>query len=455
MVYRGQKGSLVNMDLTTNNILVGPDEGSLFSGNPDTFILGPLNSGYADGTKDLWAIALTGTPTVAFMEGLQNWQPSPAQIQEQLNALGLATEATQQTVASHTLSTANNVSTVNTTLGTPAQKSDVNQVNTTLGIPAQKSDVNQVNTTLGVPAQTADITTMAGGKSLATINTTLGVPAQTADVGALHAAGKTIAVESSLTGVPALRLVTNLGFNTAQALAGGANINLLNNAVITQQGLQLILWLEFATPTPTISFAELRFIWTDGTSGLSGPTESLELPGGQSAFCVFIGDVPARSQQLTVKLTNLDPALILSYSWAINQISHPVYQLRVAENNLVNVWNFTRPAGAPLDKILCSASPTITVGTPQDRLAATWTGRASFNIDNSGQANPVIVSLKDPANLYSPAGSDILYGPYTIPAGGQQTVEVGLPNGPVLVHMINAGTTGTIAPTVNLTRIDD
>jgi len=82
-VYAGQKGALVNLD-TANTILVGPVEGALFSGNPDTWLLGPLNSVICDGTKDYWGIALTGNPQVLFIPNVILWNPSPAQVQAQL-----------------------------------------------------------------------------------------------------------------------------------------------------------------------------------------------------------------------------------------------------------------------------------------------------------------------------------------------------------------------------------
>lgn len=144
VIFRGQKGALVNLDTTTNSILVGPDQGAMFSANPECFVLGALNSVMMNATRDWWAIALTGNPEVAFMEGATNWNPSPAQVQEQLNALGLATEATQQIVKTNTSNTATNV----TALHAPGSTIAVESSNT--GVPLLRFANNLNNGISGV-----------------------------------------------------------------------------------------------------------------------------------------------------------------------------------------------------------------------------------------------------------------------------------------------------------------
>jgi hypothetical protein len=83
IVYKGQKGALVNED-TVNTVLVGSEQGVLYGTDPDTFLIGPLNAVICDGTQDYWAIAITGSPQVQFMPGITQWAVSPIQI------LGLA-----------------------------------------------------------------------------------------------------------------------------------------------------------------------------------------------------------------------------------------------------------------------------------------------------------------------------------------------------------------------------
>lgn len=414
VIYRGQKGALVNLDTTTNSILVGPDEGAMFSGNPECFILGALNSVMMDATRDWWAIALTGSPVVAFMEGANNWNPSPAQVQAQLNALGLATEATQQTVASHTQTTANNVATVNTTLGVPPQKSDVNQVNTTLG-----------------------------------------VPAQTADVGALHAPGSTIAVEASNTGIPLLRFAQNLNNATSQVLPAGTKVTLVNNVAVIQPSFEFVLWTQFLL-APALPFARLIISWKDSTGNFLTQADSVVVPGGTGAFAIFYITGPIRGEFMKVELQNLDAANALTYSFTDNQTSHVYEELRVLEVNGVAVSGFTRPGLDPTVGVLGSMGAPITPTSTLTRLPCVWAGTAMLSVDNQAGANAAKISISDPGgnganSLYNTAGAAD-FAAFVVPAAGTLNQEIALPNGPVIFNVTNLGGAGNISPGIQLTR---
>jgi hypothetical protein len=73
----------------------------------------PLGSVSLDGSQSWYARTTTGGVVVelAILPGATQWTPSPAQVAEQLSALGLALNTTLETT--------------NTTLGTPAQTGDV------------------------------------------------------------------------------------------------------------------------------------------------------------------------------------------------------------------------------------------------------------------------------------------------------------------------------------------
>lgn len=73
----------------------------------------PLGSVSLDGSATWYARTVTGGVVVqlAILPGATQWTPSPAQVAEQLSALGLALNSTLETT--------------NTTLGTPAQTDDV------------------------------------------------------------------------------------------------------------------------------------------------------------------------------------------------------------------------------------------------------------------------------------------------------------------------------------------
>lgn len=402
LVYRGQKGSVVNMDLTTNNILIGPDEGSLFASNPDTYELGPLNSGYADGTEDLWAIALTGNPVVAFMPGLEGWQPSPAQIQEQLNALGLATEATQQIVKTNTQDTATNVGTVNTTLG---------------------------------------------------------VPAQTADIGNLHAPGKTVAAEVAATGAPALRLSTALAHNINQSLVGAGVVTIANNIAITQTSFQFFIQAHLPSGAGTVPFAKVRFIWGDSATTLTTAFDEFFVTLGNGVDILTSIQGPLRGDLLDVDITNLDPAQTMTYGYGLSQTSLPLTTNRILEltatgvSPIVGVITFARPGGSPSAGVIASSNPAIAATASTSRLCPVWAGRAVLNLDNIANANSCTATLTDPASLYSGSvgGS---FGSFTAAAGAAINQEIALPNGAVLLNLKNNGATGSISPNVMLTKLE-
>jgi hypothetical protein len=398
IIYRGQKGALVNLDLTTNNILVGPDEGAMFSSNPECFILGPLNSVMMDASRDYWAIALTGNPPVAFMEGASNWNPSPAQIQEQLNALGLATEATQQVVKANTQNTATNVSTVNTTLG---------------------------------------------------------VPAQTADVGALHAPGSTIAVEASNTGIPLLRFAQNLGHNTSQVIPANTTANLVPVTPVVQPSFEMVLWTQFVL-APAQPFGRVLISWEDSTGNFLTQADSTVVPGGTGAFAIFYITGPIRGEFMKVQLQNLDAANALTCEFTVNQTSHIYDELRVLEVNGVAISGFTRPGLDPTTGVLASLGPSINPLATITRLPCVWAGPAMIDVDNQAGANACKVSISDPggngaSSLYNTTGTAD-FAAFNVAAGATQNTEVSLPNGPITITVTNLGSTGNISPGVQLTR---
>lgn len=87
-------------------------------GISNSFPVQPLGSVVVDGSRQLWGFCPTKTVTLTVAPGGTNISPSPAQIQEQIIAAGLATEATQQQVKAGVNNTV-------TTLGTPAQDGTV------------------------------------------------------------------------------------------------------------------------------------------------------------------------------------------------------------------------------------------------------------------------------------------------------------------------------------------
>jgi len=103
-------GIIANLDLT-QTIWYAP-ETPVTAQSDSMPALGAVG---VDGSRDLWASTLSSaTAVVQSMPGATSWAPSPAQISASLNALGLATEATQLAVAGNTGTVAANTAGVAT-----------------------------------------------------------------------------------------------------------------------------------------------------------------------------------------------------------------------------------------------------------------------------------------------------------------------------------------------------
>lgn len=99
---------VVNRDLV-NAVGYGPSD--VAGANPNEYsIVDALGSVTLDGRSDIFAFPLTGSAVLDVVPGAGNWTPSPAMAAQQINALGLAKDATlgspaqdptSQTIAGH------------------------------------------------------------------------------------------------------------------------------------------------------------------------------------------------------------------------------------------------------------------------------------------------------------------------------------------------------------------
>lgn len=97
VVYGGDGATLiVNRDLV-NQVIYGDQ--SIVGDNSNSYsIIDPLGSITVDGQSDVYALGLSGNPTINVTNGAASWTPSPAQIAAQINALGIP-EATAAFIA--------------------------------------------------------------------------------------------------------------------------------------------------------------------------------------------------------------------------------------------------------------------------------------------------------------------------------------------------------------------
>lgn len=388
---------LVNPDIV-NNIYIGNDPGSQVIAVP------ALGSVTLDASKhDIWVSTNGGTFTVNayLMPNGSNWVPSPAQVAAQINALGLAKDTTL--VTNNTLT-----STINTTLGTPPQKSDVNQVNTTLGIPSQTADVIGLTTN----------------------------------------------------GIPPLRGTDNLGTATAQTIATGVNATLVSGLSITKPGFEAVFQLNLPAAAGTVPFAVLQVLWQDSNTGLQVGSKQYILTSGNgpSNVLTYYLSGPCRGNQIVLKLRNQDPAQTLTVTWAFNQTSHTYLTDRLLQATYAATApiTFTNPNGNPSKGLLFSSTPSIGPNANVSRLCAASNAKVKLMLDNTVQANAAAVQINTPSatGLYDEASAPTVLFKTTAAIGGQGGGEWQMPNGAVVIQIFNQGATNTIAPNVTITIVE-
>jgi hypothetical protein len=385
---------LVNTDIT-NQIFVGNDPGTQPVPVPP---LGSIAVG-ADNSHDTWVSTGSASYTVQALllpNGTQ-WTPSPAQVAAQISALGLATATNQSTQI-----------TQGTTLATN-QGTQIAQ-GTTLN--------NSVNAT---PNSTA---------ALIATGSAAGTPG----------------------GVPLLRYTNQLGNGSGKTLAGAASVNLITTMAINQPGYEMTITCNMPASSGTIPFASLVFNWIDSVTGIAVKSAYFIVTAGNgpSNALQFYINGPSYGDQLTVQLTNLDPSITLTYTWVLNQTSH----VHLVDNIIQPAYaatgpnGFSNPGGTPGLGMLAIAHPSVGFGTNLDRLLAVYSGKIQLTIDNTGNSSAMTVALDDPTgSLYSNIATQVGVI-QNIAAGGEYTVEVALPHGPMLLRLHNAGTSGSITPGV-------
>lgn len=259
-------------------------------------------------------------------------------------------------------------------------------------------------------------------------------------------------------GVPLARKPNGVGSgSSAIAASGHATIA---TGTIDQPSFHMLIGLSYPDLLATIPFGQLQIQWTDSASGFTVAPDWVALIGGANltlSFAYICG--PARADTVTVKLFNLDPSEILSYSFGMSQTSHMYPRLRVQQVDRQTVPVFTNASFQTQYGVIGSVNTTVGTSSTLSRLMAAVNGRAIFNCDNVGNAVGVTVRLVDPGvivpggNLYGVAGSGIIAS-MGVGTANPVNTEVALPNGPVVLQVVNADATHTVQPMTTLTAID-
>src|SRR5256885_320474 len=329
---------LINRDIV-NSVLYGPREITAQNYNAYS-VIDALGSITVDGDSDIYAIPLAGSPTVDVVQGAANWTPSPALVAAQINTLGLAKDTTLATTNANTASTASNVNTVNSTLGTPAQRLDVQGL--TIG---------------GTPG-----------------------------------------------GVPLLRDTINLANSTALSLPANAATTLLSNTIIETPSFEGVFSFWMPAATGTIPFAVITMNWQDSFTGLQVGRKAYVVPfgnGSGNAVTVYVSG-PVRGNQLTLTVSNRDPAQAGSMTYAFNLTSH----LYLFDKLLQPLYPATAPngfaqgAGNPPNGLLFASSPPVGAGggTTVTRMTAASNAKCKFSLDLGGAPNGLNVTISTPSS---------------------------------------------------------
>lgn len=258
--------------------------------------------------------------------------------------------------------------------------------------------------------------------------------------------------------VPLARNSTGIG-NNSSSLAGGTKTNIISNVAIDQPSFQMLIGLEFTTLTATIPFGKLRFLWTDTASGFQVDPDWCVLSAGFNAMDFVYISGPVKADQLTIELTDLDPAQILFYDFGISAVSHVYDRFRVQEVGQPTVPGFTRAGQNNQLGVLGSVGALLAVSSTTDRLCSAWGGQAAINVDNISGAGIVQVRVIDPGII---AGGSPLYGlsgtgtiwSADVASGAVANGEFALPYGPVVIREINPNSSTTVQPTTTLMRLE-
>lgn len=438
LVYTHQAGCIVNMDLT-NSILVGLEEGSLFPGDADTFVLGPLNSVAAVGNLNYWAIALSGTPEAAFMPGITNWSPSPAQVQEQIQALGLATEATQQIVKTNTATTASNVGAGNSLLSTGIALPVGAAKDTTV------SGVTSVlNTGIALPVGAAKDTTVSGVTSV--LNTGIALP-----VGAAKdttVSGVTTAVGGLATSIPAnianqgaplLALSTNVANPGAQTWTASQS-RTYGPSNFGQISYEISLSLQ-SGPGESNPFFGLYFTWTDPVSGLIIDQDTWYLAAGPSGTPnLYNGTGHAKGGQLQVTLKWYGVNTSGSSQIVINQTSR-VYVRDDLRSTSFAAWPGSTNASFDLNSgLVIGTSPTVAALSSATRAMPLYKGTVQANVFGTGSGGITFQVTNAAGQAINSYAANIVYTG-TVAANGNGNFSFPLPRSNCLLTVSNSGAT--------------
>jgi hypothetical protein len=382
---QGDSVNIYNGDIL-NVLLVSPSPTPVLS---NSIPIQPLTNATVSGKTAQYASALSGTCSQVTVSAASQMAPSPAQIAQQISALGLAKETTQ--VAQSTT--------------IPAGMLQSGQ-----GVTNEIAALLATGTPGGAP----------GGIPLLRFSNTVG-----------SNAGVALSPVSSMQ-LFANQVILQPSYEAYFDCYLPAGVGTVPFCKI------FFYWTDAATgdviDTETFYIAEGNGPTNDIITYLSGPCRSNELT-------VFVENMdPAQTATLAwiIKQT--------SHVFTRDRLFQPTYAT-VSPNGQTN------PAGNPSSGVICSTQSSITPLATSTHLMAAFSGIVKVNVNARGQANNISFMIQDPGTLYSTNANTPIWSVDTTAAGvAQLTQEVVLPNGPTQISVINRGSSGNVSPNVTVTK---
>lgn len=261
------------------------------------------------------------------------------------------------------------------------------------------------------------------------------------------------AQQIAATGVPLLSKSQRLYQQAFTNLGHGATAS-TQALSVTQIGYQVSVTASFPAAA-TLPFCKVQLSWTDSALGQQVDTDTFMMPGATSpAFFIIRGRGPAKADTLTVNVTNLDSAQVVSGSITVSQNSRVYPDARWgwvnATDNGLAVPTFTvmrLPPDEGCIGILDNQS--IPANTVSTFLSGMHDGpiQMSYEMNTGSAANLALRLSAQPGGIYS--GGNTVYSAVNPPA----TVQLAGPRAPMRLQVVNSATTAIVV-SVGLWRDD-
>lgn len=266
-----------------------------------------------------------------------------------------------------------------------------------------------------------------------------------------------VALALSAAGIPLLRGTTNIGAASGVNLPAAGQLALITKAAIKQPGFEGQVSVFLPGGSGTVPFAKVELDWFDSFTGLLVYSEQFFVPSGNGAAnvtpCYLWG--PCHGDQVSMTVTNLDPAVAATLTWGLNQTSHMFATSRLLQYSYAGTApiGFTGPAGSPAAGVLATVAGSIAANGHEDRLIAAYKGKSKLSVDNVTGTAGIHLSLQDPGTIYSSNPSQTFAGA-AVAAAAYAYIDVSHPGGPLNLHMTNDSASTAVTPKITLTTED-